>query len=152
MKIKFLLFLGLNLSLLQTQCQSKEGEAKGPLEVAFLIVDGVYNTEVIAPFDVFQHTIFHDKSGMRVFTVAPTINPITTFEGLKIIPDYAITDSSIPEIDILVVASAKHSMDTDLENQQMINWVAAVGKRTQFNLSLCDGAFVFGQSRAGRRL
>ena len=26
--------------------------------VAFLIMDGTYNTELTAPFDIFQHTIF----------------------------------------------------------------------------------------------
>jgi len=36
--------------------------------VAFLIMDGVYNTELTAPFDIFQHTIFRDNiKAMNVF-------------------------------------------------------------------------------------
>ena len=39
--------------------------------VAFLIMDGTYNTELTAPFDIFQHTIFRDSiKAMNVFTVA----------------------------------------------------------------------------------
>ena len=29
--------------------------------VAFLIMDGTYNTELTAPYDIFQHTIFRDS-------------------------------------------------------------------------------------------
>ena len=43
------------------------------LQVGFLIVDGVYNTELTAPFDMFHHTVFHADAGMRVFTVAPSL-------------------------------------------------------------------------------
>ncbi len=31
---------------------------EGRYNVAFLIMDGVYNTELTAPYDIFQHTIF----------------------------------------------------------------------------------------------
>jgi len=115
-------------------------------QVAFLLVDGVYNTEVMAPFDIFHHTVFHTQPGMRVFTVAPTLDPITTFEGLRVLPDYAFDDSELPFIDILVVASAKNSMDADLENTEMINFVRLHGAKADFVLSLCDGAFVLAKA------
>ena len=36
--------------------------------VAFLIMDGTYNTELTAPFDIFQHTIFRENiKAMNVF-------------------------------------------------------------------------------------
>lgn len=34
--------------------------------VAFLIMDGTFNTELIAPFDIFQHTIFRKKKKLQV--------------------------------------------------------------------------------------
>lgn len=116
------------------------------LNVGFVIVDGVYNTEVIAPFDIFQHTVFHNEFGMKVFTVAPTLNPITTFEGLRLIPDYSFDSDSLPEIDVLVVASAEHSMDTDLENEELINFVKTRGSSAMYVMSLCDGAFVLAKA------
>ena len=55
--------------------------------VAFLIMDGVYNTELTAPFDIFQHTIFRESiKAMNVFLVANTLDPITTFEGMRLLP------------------------------------------------------------------
>ncbi|MEQ9169020.1 MAG: hypothetical protein RLO12_22370, partial [Fulvivirga sp.] len=41
------------------------------LNVAFLIVDGVYNSELVAPMDILHHTVFHTEKGMSVFSVAP---------------------------------------------------------------------------------
>lgn len=115
------------------------------LNVGFLIIDGVYNSELIAPFDIFQHTIFHTDPGMRVFTIAPSLDPVTTFEGLKLIPDFSY-NGDYPEIDVLVVPSAEHSMDTDLENQELISFVANTGKSADFVISLCDGAFVLAKA------
>lgn len=117
------------------------------LNVGFLVMNGVYNTELTAPMDIFQHTIFHTDNGMRVFTVAKTTDPITTFEGLKIIPDYSYQIAeALPQIDILVVPSAKHHLDTDLEDEEMIAWVKATGEQAKFCLSLCDGAFVLAKA------
>ena len=53
--------------------------------VGFLIVDGVYNTELTAPFDMFHHSAFHADPGMHVFSVAPTLEPVTTFEGIRVL-------------------------------------------------------------------
>jgi len=110
------------------------------LAVGFLIVDGVYDTELTAPLDVFHHTVFHTKPGMRVFTVGPTYDLVTSFEGLRIAPDYTYADA--PHIDVLVVPSAEHSMDTDLDDVAMMSFVRRAGARARYVMSLCDGAFV----------
>ena len=46
---------------------------------------------------------------------------ITTFEGIEITPHYSFEDC--PDIDILIVPSAEHNMDTDLEDERLINFV-----------------------------
>jgi len=143
------------LGFLITACQVKETEGDIIIEpvaegqsfnTAFLAIDGVYNSELMAPFDIFQHTIFHTKGGIRVFTVNETLDTVTTFEGLKLIPDYAFDSPDLPEIDILVVPSAEHNMDSDLENEILISWVSEVGKQADYVVSLCDGAFVIAKS------
>lgn len=120
--------------------------ADRPLHAAFLVVDGVYNTELIAPMDVFQHTRYHagKRPPIDVFTVSPDGEPITTFEGLRVVPDYGFTNH--PPIDILVVPSAEGSMGKDLENEALIGWVKRVGGQARYVVSLCDGAFVLAQA------
>ncbi|HEX3131121.1 MAG TPA: DJ-1/PfpI family protein [Thermoanaerobaculia bacterium] len=115
-----------------------------PLRAGILVVNGVYNTELAAPFDVLQHTRFHTQPGMEVFTVSPDGQPITTFEGLKLTPDYAFANA--PAIDVLVVPSARGSMDADLQNQALIDWVRKTGSQARNVISLCDGAFILAKA------
>lgn len=120
---------------------------KDRYNVAFLIMDGTFNTELTAPFDIFQHTIFRDNiKAMNVFTVANTDNPITTFEGMRILPDFNYLKDSLPKIDILVIPSAEHHLDTDLEDKTMLNFVKQVDKEATFVTSHCDGAFVLAKA------
>jgi transcriptional regulator GlxA family with amidase domain len=116
------------------------------LRAGFLIVDGVFNTELVAPYDLFQHTIFHTKPkpGIEVFTVSPEGQSIKTFEGIEIKPNYSF--ETAPELDILIVPSADGSMDRDLENTKMIEWVKKTGEKAKFVISLCDGAFVLAKA------
>jgi transcriptional regulator GlxA family with amidase domain len=115
--------------------------------VGFLIMDGTFNTELTAPFDIFQHTIFRDSiKPMNVFTVANTDDAITTFEGTRILPDYNYLKDVLPKIDILVVPSAEHHLDTDLEDTAMIDFVKKVDKDAMFVTSHCDGAFVLAKA------
>ena len=115
--------------------------------VAFLIMDGVYNTELTAPYDIFQHTIFRDNiKAMNTFLVANTLNPITSFEGIRLLPDYNYLADDLPTIDILVVPSAEHHLDTDLEDEAMINFVKEVDKTAKYMTSHCDGAFVLAKA------
>lgn len=143
-----LLIIGAVVSCKQAPTQNKSTTTLAPvypakeLNAAFLIVDGVYNSELIAPMDVLHHTKFHVNPFIRVFTVAQHQDTITSFEGLKIIPDYAFTVDSIPAIDILVVPSAAHSMDEDLQNEVLTEFVRKSGKEASYFMSLCDGAFV----------
>lgn len=115
--------------------------------VAFLIMDGTYNTELTAPYDIFQHTIYRKNiKSMNVFTVANTNAAITTFEGIRILPDFNYLKDSIPQIDILIVPSAEHHLDSDLEDENMINFIKKVDKNALFITSHCDGAFVLAKA------
>ncbi len=139
--------------LLGLGCQKKQNQRILPTldesryNVAFLIMDGVYNTELTAPYDIFQHTQYREGiKAMNVFTVANTLAPITTFEGLRILPDFDYLTDELPTIDILVVPSAEHHLDTDLQDDLMINWVRETGLGAQYVTSHCDGAFVLAQA------
>lgn len=161
--MKRLFFLFLLSSLIGLGCQPTVNcepcpEPAGPeavhpdlapdrYNVAFLIMDGVFNTELTAPVDIFQHTIFRDSiQAMNTFLVAKESKPVRTFEGLYIQPDFAYSEDSLPPIDILVVPSAEHHLDTDLEDEEMIQFVQEVDAKAQFVTSHCDGAFVLAKA------
>lgn len=117
------------------------------LNAAFLIMDGVYNTELTAPYDIFQHTIFRDSiTPMNTFMVANTLNPITSFEGIRLLPDFNYLEDELPKIDILIVPSAEHHLDSDLEDKAMIDFVKKTAAEAQYVTSHCDGAFVLAKA------
>ena len=120
----------------------------GPgLNVAFLIMDGTYNTEFTAPWDIFHHTRFRDGiAPMDLFTVAKSTDPITTFEGIRITPDFSYQNPYCPNIDILVIPSAEHHLDADLEDEALINFIIEADGYTQYMTSHCDGAFLLAEA------
>lgn len=117
------------------------------LNACFLIMDGVYNTELTAPFDIFHHTIFRDSiQAMNVFMVANTNEAITTFEGIRLLPDFNYLKDHLPPIDILIVPSAEHHLDTDLKDTSMLKFIQQAAAEAQYITSHCDGAFVLAKA------
>ena len=116
--------------------------AEGPkeLQVGILVLDHVYNSELMAPYDVFQHTTFHIKPAMKVFTVSLDGKMVTTYEGIRLATDYSIENA--PPIDILVIPSAQHNMDSDLKNETLKSWVTKTAGTASYVVTLCDGAFI----------
>lgn len=149
-----LVFLMCNCSGPEGKSNPKSAEPGSPsadqpeyYNVAFLIMEGTYNTEFTAPYDIFQHTIYREGiRPMKPFTVANTKNPVTTFEGVRILPDFDYTRDSLPPIDILVVPSAENHLGSDLNDVQMLDFVKRAASEAIFVTSHCDGAFVLAKA------
>ncbi len=110
------------------------------LNAAFLAVDGVYNSELMAPYDVFHHSVFRDSLDyVRPFVVSPDGNAVSTFEGLTVSAHYSFDNA--PQIDILVIPSAEGSMSTDLEDARLIDWIRATANKATWVITVCDGSF-----------
>lgn len=110
------------------------------LNVAFVVLEGVYNSELMAPYDVIQHTIFRDTLRyMQPFIVAPALEEIVTFEGIAVQPHF--TFDTAPEIDILIVPSTVNSMDADLEDAVFMSWLSRTVAEASYVITVCDGAF-----------
>ncbi len=115
--------------------------------VAFLVMDGTFNTELTAPYDIFHHTKFRKGvTTMKLFTVANQTESITTFEGLRIKPDFDYTGSELPRIDILVIPAAEHNLDTDLKDTVLMNFIRKTSVNAKYVMSHCDGAFILAGS------
>ena len=153
-KLVILLLIGIisscdnttNQELVETSIEiyKADNQPEKKLNVGFLAINGVYNSELMAPYDIFQHTIFHTDLGMETFIVAPTLEPIITFEGITVTPHYSFKDA--PDIDVLVVPSAENNMGVDLQDENLISWVRVVGNNAEYIVSLCDGAFILAQA------
>ncbi|MEM8484493.1 MAG: DJ-1/PfpI family protein [Bacteroidota bacterium] len=110
------------------------------LNVGFVVLEGVYNSELMAPYDVIQHSIFRDSLRyMQPFIVAPSLDPVVTFEGIEVVPHF--TFDTHPDIDVLIVPSTVNSMTADLEDKVFMSWLTETVDAARYVITVCDGAF-----------
>src|SRR5688572_15049056 len=89
----------------QGEASREEGEEGRPLAVptriAVFIFEGAEELDFVGPWEVLRAwaTMFPDDQ-VEVFTVAPTTEPITCAQGLKVIADHTV--DAAPEFDVLV--------------------------------------------------
>ncbi|MEM6792751.1 MAG: DJ-1/PfpI family protein [Acidobacteriota bacterium] len=127
-----------------------EGQAAGRGEVLtalFLVAEGVYNSELMAPYDVLQHSVFRDAENyIETAVVSHDGKPLTTFEGIVVDPHHGFEDA--PKADILVIPSTIGSMDRDLEDEVYMAWVEKAVAEAQWVITVCDGAFPLAKTGA----
>ena len=132
--------LGITILAMQPPGAPADPTIKGVLNAGFLCVGGVFNSELMAPYDILQHTVFRDEENyVRCFIVTPDGEPFVTFEGIRVTPDYSFDD--VPNVDIIVVPSTETSMSGDLDNERYMTWLRDAAERAKYVISVCDGAF-----------
>jgi transcriptional regulator GlxA family with amidase domain len=108
-----------------------------PVNVAVLIMDGLFINEAIGPYDIYAHAGYGEN--VNVYFVAATMDPIVGYYGERITPHYTYADA--PQADVLVVPSGGGSMDAYLQDQAMIDWVQTQAAGARWITSHCWGAF-----------
>jgi len=107
---------------------------------AFVVTETVFNSELMAPYDVFHHTVFRDEQDyIEPFIVSPDGGPVTTFEGLSVDAHYSYDDA--PPVDILVIPSTDGSMSRDLEDDAYMEAIERMSEEAEWVITVCDGAF-----------
>tara|TARA_R110002096_G_scaffold405486_1_gene603556 strand:- start:300 stop:1055 length:756 start_codon:yes stop_codon:yes gene_type:complete len=111
--------------------------------IGLLMYNGVLTTEVTASADVFTKPTEGGQQLFNVITIAETTNPITTEEGLKILPNY--TFENCPKLTVLFVPSA-YDMYAQVHNKNIIQFIQEKNKETTYTVSNCSGAQLIGAS------
>ncbi len=114
-----------------------------PLRVAFLVVDGVHDSELTDPWDVLHHVAAApgEPPALELFTVSPDGAAVTTAAGMQVAADHGFDDAPAP--DLLVVPSATAGDAAD----PVVAWVRRAGGTARWVVALRDGAFLL--ARAG---
>lgn len=138
-----LIMLLLLLAAAPLAAEEKPAEKKAEKTVRmalFVVAEGVYNSELMAPYDVLQHSLFRDENDyIDTAVVSHDGEPLLTFEGITIVPHYSFADA--PKADILVIPSTRGSMDRDLEDKAYMAWVDKAVAEAEWVITVCDGAF-----------
>ncbi|MHA7099220.1 DJ-1/PfpI family protein [Roseivirga pacifica] len=111
--------------------------------IGLLMYNGVLQSEVVATSDVFAKPTETGKQLFNVITIAETQNPITTEEGLHLVPDY--TFDNCPKLEALFVPSA-YDMYAQVHNDRIVSFIKAKNSETSYTVSNCAGAQLIGKS------
>jgi putative intracellular protease/amidase len=110
--------------------------ASGLPRVALFVFTGVQIIDFAGPYEIFG------TAGYDVFTVAETKDPITTVNGMTVVPKYDF--ATVPPPDVLVVPGG--GIYAASKSAKTIRWIADVTARTKHTMSVCNGAFLLAQA------
>ena len=108
--------------------------AKGSINVAILVSEGVNVIDFSGPWGVFESVMLPNADAMpfRIFAVSDTADVVTSASGLKIKPHYTFED--VPEVRVVVIPAQKGS-------EAMREWLRNNWQKTDVTMSVCTGAF-----------
>lgn len=115
-------------------------------KVGIILFHEVEVLDFAGPFEVFSVT--DDKEAcdkpFLVYTVAEKMEEIKARNGLKIVPDYDISDA--PDFDILIVPGGYGAEEIEINNPVMIEWIEKAAKKAYITASVCTGAFLLAKA------
>ena len=121
--------------------RAQQSTTDKPLTVGILLLDKPYITEFAGPLDVYHHV---PAEKLKVFIISDTLQERMTYEGMPFRANYTIDNA--PKLDVLVVPSGAGSLDADLKNVRVIDWIKKVSGEARFVTSHCEGAFLLAQA------
>lgn len=113
--------------------------------VGILIFDEVEVLDFCGPFEVFSsatHPGDEDREERRLYralTIAEEARTVRCRGGLLVQPHHSIADH--PPLDILVVPGG-FGTRREIENERLLDWIAAQAASIPLTTSVCTGAFL----------
>jgi len=117
--------------------------------VGILLFNDVEVLDFCGPYEVFTATRLSEErrreapSPFQVFLIAQMKSVVRASGGLRVIPDYTFQDC--PSLDILVVPGGWGTR-TEIENQELIGWIARMSGLVETLTSVCTGSMLLGRA------
>ncbi|MGW1378865.1 GlxA family transcriptional regulator [Streptomyces sp. NPDC002446] len=120
--------------------------------VVVILFDGVDLLDVTGPPEVFAllRREVGDATGYHVVLAAETMDPVTTFAGVRVLPDATFEEVSAGRIDTLLVPG---SVEVDSQRRvhavtdpTVVAWVKTLAARTRRVASVCVGAHILAEA------
>jgi transcriptional regulator GlxA family with amidase domain len=108
------------------------------LKIAIFIFPDVETLDFCGPLEVFTAAnIACEKDFFQVYTFAEHHEPVKTINGLRVIPDYDISD--VPQPDILIIPGGNGTRAL-IENSKVLDALQLLYDGSEFTFSVCSGA------------
>ena len=104
------------------------------MKIAILLFDNYTALDVVGPYEVLSNI-----PGVKIYFTAEKTGLYKNSKGLQIFADYSFTEIDDPEI---LVVPGGFGIDSILDNQNILNWIKAVHKKSIWTTSVCSGALL----------
>ncbi len=81
-------------------------------------------------------------AGLTPIWAAPTLDPVTTTEGVQVLPSRTFESLAAEPIEILFVPGGGSAVAKAMLDPELVGFVRAAGRRARYAGSVCTGAFV----------
>lgn len=110
---------------------------KGGRNVAILLFPGVQIIDYTGPWEVLGHASVNGQPAFHIYSVAETMDPITTSMGMSVNPTYTL--ATAPKPALIVVPGG--NVEPHLSNPAVMSWLKENARSAEVVLSVCNGAF-----------
>ena len=113
------------------------------LTIGIPIFTDVEELDFIGPFEVLNSVNKIKPDSLKTILIAETLDPITCYNGLKVIPDTTLTDS--PHLDILLIPGGQ-GRKIYAKKDNFKEFIHSQSRNTQLLTSVCTGAFFLAEA------
>jgi transcriptional regulator GlxA family with amidase domain len=109
-----------------------------PFSVGIVLFEGAEELDWAGPYEVFGMATLAIENA-RVMTIAEHADPVTSFNGLRVLPDHSFEDA--PDLDLVLVPGGQGTRK-QVDNPVMTDWLAKIAPRCEWITSVCTGSLL----------
>ena len=114
------------------------------MNIGIYIYDDAEVLDFSGPFEVFSTANrLVEIEAFNIFLISEKSTKVNARGGFEVLTKYTITNH--PPLDVLIVAGGVHY--AQLENDQVINWIAQQNAQIKMIASVCTGVFLLAQAK-----
>jgi transcriptional regulator GlxA family with amidase domain len=109
-----------------------------PFIEGIVLFEGAEELDWAGPYEVFGMATLAIENA-RVMTIAEHADPVTSFNGLRVLPDHSFEDA--PDLDLVLVPGGQGTRK-QVDNPVMTDWLAKIAPRCEWITSVCTGSLL----------
>lgn len=113
------------------------------ITVGIILFPQVEELDFVGPYEVLSFVNKVRPGSTRVLLVAETLDPVSAFNGLRIIPDTTL--AACPSLDILV-APGGQGRRAAMKNPAIRDFIRDRRQKARYVTSVCTGAFLLAEA------
>ncbi len=113
------------------------------ITIGIIIFPQVEEIDFVGPYEVLSYINKVRPGSTTVILVAENPEPVTAFNGLRVLPDATLKDC--PPLDIIVVPGGKGRLAA-MKNPAILEFLRSRRPHAKYTASVCTGAFLLAEA------